>query len=170
MCKDVWLHCMFVLLMSDASQLSASQTPWSIGACSIAVQPPVPSTRALSLNQRSQRPRLWVIGLGASALYFSQSSSFTLTLMTITHWPLQLLLWSLPLPSLLRRLLELAHTDLCKRSTSLKPAQNDTFNMIILLILFNLFYIYIFAPSRPRLLGSVVHATSRKWGRHWLPL
>ncbi len=82
--------CLRLLWSSDASELSASQTPWSIRACGVAVQPLVPSTRALSLHQHSQCPSLWVIGLGARALYLSQSPSFTLTLMTITHWPLQL--------------------------------------------------------------------------------
>lgn len=60
-------------------------------------------------------------GLGARALYLSQSPSFTLTLMTIPHWPLQFPLGRLPLPSLLHRLC--LHTQSnAPRSTPLKPA------------------------------------------------
>lgn len=88
-----YLSMCVILWLSDASKLSASQTPWLTRACGVAVQPLVPSTRALSLHQHSQCLSLWVIGLGARALYLSQPlilRSFTLTLMTITRWPLQL--------------------------------------------------------------------------------
>lgn len=56
---DLWMcECMRMVIMIEASKLSASQTPWSIRACGIAVQPPVPSTRALTLRQHSQCPSL----------------------------------------------------------------------------------------------------------------
>lgn len=153
--------CVWLWWLRDASKLSASQMPLSIRACSVAVQPLVPSTRALSLHQHSQCPSLWVIGLGARALYLSQSPSFTLTLMTITHWPLQLLSGSLPLPSLLRRLLACTHRPVQKihpSKTSTGFPGTDTYNVIIIiLILFDLF-IYIFFFLR-----LLWHSYQGKW-------
>lgn len=126
-------------------ELSAYQAHWSIRAWSTAVQPHVSSTRALSLHQHSQCVSLWVIGLGARALNVSQSPSFTLTLMTVTHWPLQLLLGSLPLPSLLHRLLACTHSPMSKihpSKTSTGLPETYTESVIIILILFDLLYIF----------------------------
>lgn len=139
MCADVWVYvCDWWL--SDASDLSASQTSWCIRACGIAVQPLVPlHTSSVPPPALNSVPSLWVIGLGARALYLSQSPSFTLTLMTITHWPPRLLSWSLPLPSLLRRLLACTHRPVRKihpSKTSTGFPGTDTYNVIILILLF----------------------------------
>lgn len=116
-CLSVWL--------SEASGLSASHMPWSVSwACDVTVPSYLPSTGALSLHQHSQCHSLWVIGLGARALYFSQSPSFIFTFndyYTLTTCSSS---WgSLPLPSRLHRLLACT-PDPCPRS--IHPSKTST--------------------------------------------